>query len=287
MKSRQLLLLRLCLALSDLILLNVCLFIGFHLSNKYGMHLNQLIYQDSILAVSIIWLLASFLFRLYDEYTVYVLKDIYRAKWRSIALHSILFLSFLALRVRPNFPVYFMLSFYGLVVIAFIISRFAAIILKGTLRFNFNMRNANILAIASIGGHWIQLMRLMPLFAENSVTFASNKANLKETIQGHKFHLVPDANKDDKMMLIKCSASVFWYVLSARPQVIITTGAAPGLLAILMGKVLGIKTIWIDSIANVEKLSLSGNIAVKIADRVYTQWAHLATPKIIFSGNVL
>jgi hypothetical protein len=287
MKSRQLLLLRLCLALSDLILLNACLFVGFHLSNKYGMHLDKSIYRDNILAASILWLAASFLFRLYDEYTVYLLKDIYRAKWRSITLHSILFSLFLLLKVQPNFPVYFMLTFYSLVLVAFILSRFAAKTLKGTLRFNFNLRNANILAIASIGGHWIQLLRLMPLFTENSVTFASNKANLKETIQGHKFHLVPDANKDDKIKLIKCSAAVFWYVLLARPQVIITTGAAPGLLAILMGKVLGIKTIWIDSIANVERLSLSGNIAVKIADRVYTQWAHLATPKIIFSGNVL
>jgi hypothetical protein len=287
MKSRQLLLLRICLALSDLILLNTCLFVGFQLSNKYGVQLHRTIYQDSVLAVNIIWFLAGFLFRLYDEYTVYILKDIYRAKWRSIVLHSVFFSFFLLLTVPSRFPLYFMLTFYGLVIVAFILSRFAAITLKGTLRFNFNMRNANILAIASIGGHWIQLLRLMPLFTENTVTFASNKATLKDTIHGHKFHLVPDANKDDKLKLIKCSAAVCWYVLVARPQVIITTGAAPGLLAILMGKILGIKTIWIDSIANVEKLSLSGNIAVRIADRVYTQWAHLATPKIIFSGNVL
>jgi UDP-N-acetylglucosamine:LPS N-acetylglucosamine transferase len=69
--------------------------------------------------------------------------------------------------------------------------------------------------------------------------------------------------------------------------VIVTTGAAPGLFGIFIGKVLGVKTIWIDSIANVEKLSLSGKIASRMADRVYTQWEHLATPKIIYAGNIL
>jgi UDP-N-acetylglucosamine:LPS N-acetylglucosamine transferase len=144
-----------------------------------------------------------------------------------------------------------------------------------------------ILAIASIGGHWIQLLRLMPLFNEHEVTFVSTNANLKHMVDGHKFITIPDANRTRRMDLVKCILSVTWHVVIARPKVVISTGAAPGLIGISIGKLIGAKTIWIDSIANAEKLSMSGHIATKIADRVYTQWAHLANSKVIYQGNIL
>jgi len=68
---------------------------------------------------------------------------------------------------------------------------------------------------------------------------------------------------------------------------VISTGAAPGLMALMAAKILGIKTIWIDTIASAEKLSLSGRIALKFVDRLYTQWPDLSGPKVIYAGNIL
>lgn len=65
-------------------------------------------------------------------------------------------------------------------------------------------------------------------------------------------------------------------VLRLRPQAVISTGAAPGLVALLVGKLLGARTIWIDSVANANQLSLSGRLARGIADLWLTQWEHLA-----------
>jgi len=144
-----------------------------------------------------------------------------------------------------------------------------------------------VLAISSIGGHWTQLLRLMPLFKEYDVTFLSTMPSFASTVKNYKYHTIPDANRENKFDLVKCTLALLWYIFSIRPKVIITTGAAPGLIGICIGKLIGSKTIWIDSIANVEKLSLSGSIALKIADRVYTQWEHLATPNVIYSGSVL
>jgi UDP-N-acetylglucosamine:LPS N-acetylglucosamine transferase len=127
----------------------------------------------------------------------------------------------------------------------------------------------------------------MPLFKDHEVTFISTKGNLRHMVNGHRYITIPDANRKKLINMARCICSVTWAVLSIRPQVIISTGAAPGLISILIGKLLGAKTIWIDSIANAEKLSMSGEIAVKIADRVYTQWEHLANPKVIFSGSIL
>ena len=54
------------------------------------------------------------------------------------------------------------------------------------------------------------------------------------------------------------------------------TGAAAGFLMCFWGKIFGAKVIWIDSIANVDELSMAGQMAGKFADLWLTQWPHLA-----------
>jgi UDP-N-acetylglucosamine:LPS N-acetylglucosamine transferase len=144
-----------------------------------------------------------------------------------------------------------------------------------------------VLAIASAGGHWTQLLRLLPAFEGKEVVFISTHKSFAETVEGYPFHAVPDANRWNKLRLIQMGASVLRLVFIIKPDVVVTTGAAPGLMGIIAGKLIGAKAIWIDSIANVEKISLSGRLALLFADRTYTQWPELANPKIHFSGNVI
>ncbi len=62
---------------------------------------------------------------------------------------------------------------------------------------------------------------------------------------------------------------------------VITTGCgAQGLDRARDGTTLSsrARTVWIDSIANIERLSLSGARARPVADVWLTQWAHLARP---------
>lgn len=144
------------------------------------------------------------------------------------------------------------------------------------------------IAIASAGGHWIQLLRLMPALTEDTeLIFVSTKASFAETVKGHRFYSVPDASRWNKLKLVYMAFKVGNVVLRHRPQLVITTGAAPGIMAIVAGRMAGARTVWIDSIANVERLSLSGRLASLFAHQVYTQWPHLTTEKIMFKGNVL
>lgn len=144
-----------------------------------------------------------------------------------------------------------------------------------------------ILVIASAGGHWIELLRLRPAFENHEVTYVSTKESFREMVSGQPYFCVPDSSRWDKLSLLKCLWAVHKIVKSVRPDVVLTTGAAPGLMALISGRTLGAKTIWIDSIAQVEELSLSGKIAQKFADKTYTQWPDLASEKVQFSGSVL
>jgi UDP-N-acetylglucosamine:LPS N-acetylglucosamine transferase len=143
-----------------------------------------------------------------------------------------------------------------------------------------------ILAIASAGGHWIQLLRLTPAFEGHEISYMSTKDGFEKMVPGHDFYLVPDANRNDKIKLMQNFMKVASIIFKLRPDVIITTGAAPGLMGLIIGQFIGAKTIWVDSIANVESLSLSGKIASRFAKRNYTQWPELANRKNIYQGNI-
>jgi hypothetical protein len=73
-----------------------------------------------------------------------------------------------------------------------------------------------------------------------------------------------------------------------RPDVVVSTGAAPGYFALRIGKILGARTVWIDSIANAEALSRTGTLVRPWADLWLTQWPHLAADGgPAYAGSVL
>ncbi|RNC73210.1 MAG: UDP-N-acetylglucosamine--LPS N-acetylglucosamine transferase [Desulfuromonadales bacterium] len=144
-----------------------------------------------------------------------------------------------------------------------------------------------VLAVASGGGHWVQLMRLKPLFEGMKVEFLTTDAAYSAEV-GKPVLVVRDANMWDKAGLAVMFLQVALTVIKVRPDVVITTGAAPGFAALLFGRLIGAKTVWIDSIANSEMLSSSGSHARRFADLWLTQWEHLATPQgPYFMGSVL
>lgn len=133
-----------------------------------------------------------------------------------------------------------------------------------------------ILAISSGGGHWVQLLRLRAAFDGEDVTYACVRPSYSADVPGERFMSITDATRWDRWRLLKMLFQVAWLILTLRPDVVITTGAAPGYAAIRFGKWMKARTIWIDSIANVETMSLSGAKLAKHADLWLTQWPHLA-----------
>jgi UDP-N-acetylglucosamine:LPS N-acetylglucosamine transferase len=140
------------------------------------------------------------------------------------------------------------------------------------------VKRRKVLAISSTGGHWIQLLRLRPAFRDVDVTFVTTNPDSKSMVDGARFYVVCPATRKNRFQMLLLIAQLFWILLRERPTAVVTTGAAPGYIALRIGKLLGAKTLWIDSIANAEELSLSGKLASKHSDVVLTQWAHLASP---------
>lgn len=143
------------------------------------------------------------------------------------------------------------------------------------------MTRRRIVAVASGGGHWIQLLRLSPAWAGLDCAYVTTNAGLQsdlpsENEAGCRFYFVPDANRSRKLQLLRQMVAVAWIVVRERPTVVITTGASVGFFALVTAKWVGSRTVWLDSVANADELSLSGQRAGRFADLWLTQWPELA-----------
>ena len=134
-----------------------------------------------------------------------------------------------------------------------------------------------IMAVASGGGHWVQLQRVMPAFEDHDVTFVTINPTYKTDVPGERVLIVRDSTRWNKLGLIVLGFQILWSLIRVRPHVVVSTGAAPGFMAIVLGRLLGAKTVWLDSIANVEEVSMSGRMVRRWAVLWLTQWPHLAT----------
>lgn len=132
-----------------------------------------------------------------------------------------------------------------------------------------------LLAVASGGGHWVQLLRLRPAFEGLEVSYITTNPGYSGDVNA-PLYVVSDANQWQKVAFLKMFVEMAGLLLRLRPDVIVTTGAAPGFAAILLGRLIGARTVWIDSIANSEELSNSGKRARRWASAWVTQWRHLA-----------
>jgi UDP-N-acetylglucosamine:LPS N-acetylglucosamine transferase len=81
----------------------------------------------------------------------------------------------------------------------------------------------------------------------------------------------------------------FKIIIKERPDVVISTGAAIGCIACILGKIMGAKIIWIDSITNVERLSLSGRLVRPISNLFLAQWQQFTKqyPNVLFEGTLI
>jgi UDP-N-acetylglucosamine:LPS N-acetylglucosamine transferase len=135
-----------------------------------------------------------------------------------------------------------------------------------------------VLAVASGGGHWAQMLRVLSAFDTQEIVFVTADAGYLADRPTARFHVVPDANRWQKLSLLRLAVAMLRVLVRERPDVVFSTGAAPGLFAIIFGRLLGARTIWLDSVANVDEMSLSGRLARPFSSLSLTQWPELAQP---------
>lgn len=134
-----------------------------------------------------------------------------------------------------------------------------------------------ICLVASAGGHISQLLKLTDSWEGHESFCITTVDVVARKLQGFaSIYVVGECNRQHPLkvmaVLLRCAKAVF----REKPQVVISTGAAAGCMVCFLGKLLGAKVIWIDSITNVERISLSGRMVRFVADLFLVQWPGLA-----------
>src|ERR1700756_603111 len=134
------------------------------------------------------------------------------------------------------------------------------------------MAKPKLIALASGGGHWVQLQRLKPVFEQFETVYVSMFESYAEQVAGSRYYVVPDASRFELKSFAPVFLKAIAILLRERPKALVTTGSAPMLAFVLLARLMGVRTLWIDSIANSERLSSSGRLAEKLGPRRVLPW---------------
>ena len=152
-----------------------------------------------------------------------------------------------------------------------------------------------VLFISSSGGHLDELMQLKPLFEKYDYKIIKEKNKASEKLKkeyGEKLYFLPYSTRAKMLSYIfkytfLCFKTVYLY-FKIRPKVIVTTGTHTAGPMCVLGKILGSKVIFIETIANTNKKTATGRLIYPIADLFIVQWKEMLElyPKAIYGGSI-
>lgn len=138
-------------------------------------------------------------------------------------------------------------------------------------------KNIKICLASSAGGHLTQLLKLDECWSGHQIFFITTSNIVSDKLSNiAKVYVTGECNRNHPVLLLKALIRCTKAVWKEKPDVVISTGAATGCIACFLGKCLGAKVIWLDSITNVDHLSMSGRLTRHIANLFLVQWPKLA-----------
>lgn len=102
-------------------------------------------------------------------------------------------------------------------------------------------------------------------------------------------HAIPNIVRHNPLSWIVGAVLSVYIAIRERPDVVISTGAGVVVFFCVFAKLLGAKLIFIESVARVERPTLSARMLYPFADLFFVQWAGLlkSFPKAKYVGRLL
>lgn len=153
-----------------------------------------------------------------------------------------------------------------------------------------NKGKLRICLAASAGGHISQLLKLAESWDGYETFCVTTTQVVRDKLSRFgEVYVVGECNREHPIRVVSVLLRCIRIMFRHRPDVVISTGAAAGCMLCFLGKMIGAKVVWIDSITNVERLSLSGRMVRYIADLFLVQWPELAGryKRVEFVGTVV
>ncbi len=151
------------------------------------------------------------------------------------------------------------------------------------------MEKEKICLVSSSGGHLAHLYMLKKFWHDKDrfwVTF--DKDDAKSMLNNEKkYHCFHPTNRNI-FNLVKNTFLAISVIRKERPKVIISTGAAVAVPFFYIGKLYGVKLVYIEVFDRVNTPTLTGKLVYPITDKFIVQWEEMKEiyPKAINLGSI-
>jgi len=148
--------------------------------------------------------------------------------------------------------------------------------------------------MASGGGHFQELCGLASLAETYDHILISTELNkaAAHACPFRRIYLIGEVGqgqwKKHPFEMLRALWRILGILLRERPGLVISTGAGIAVPGFIAAKLLGIRTIYVETIARVESLSLAGRICYRLANLFLVQHARLAgrLPNAVYVGSL-
>ena len=150
-------------------------------------------------------------------------------------------------------------------------------------------KKLKICLVGSSGGHLTHLYMLKPFWEKHDrfwVTF--DKEDARSLLDGERFYpAYYPSNRSLKALVINT-----WRALKIlpkeKPDLIISSGAAPAVPFFWLGKLFGAKTIYIEVFDRIDASTIAGKMVYPVTDKFIVEWDEMKSvyPKAVNLGSI-
>ena len=143
--------------------------------------------------------------------------------------------------------------------------------------------------VGSSGGHLTHLYMLKEFWEDKDrfwVTF--DKEDARSLLKGERFYpAYYPSNRSIKALIINTYRAIK-VLIKERPDLIVSSGAAPAIPFFWLGKLFGAKTIYIEVFDRIDEPTISGKICYPVTDKFIVEWEEMKQvyPKAVNLGSI-
>jgi beta-1,4-N-acetylglucosaminyltransferase len=134
-----------------------------------------------------------------------------------------------------------------------------------------------VLLVCSPGGHLQQMLALEPAWGEMERAWVTlDGPDVAYLLKKEAVTLGHGPTNRSPVNFLRNFGLAWRLLRRQRPEAVLSTGAALAVPFFLVGKLLGIRLVYVESVTRTTALSLSGRLVYRLADRFFVQWPDLA-----------
>ena len=148
-----------------------------------------------------------------------------------------------------------------------------------------------VLIAASSGGHLEEAMALKPLKDYYQTVLITEKTEYGFQPWQDRCYLMPQLNRRKWKYVLRYPGvfvQTYRILKKEKPDAVLATGAMISFPALVLAKLMGIKTIFIECMFNVTNGTATGKLAYRFCDLFIVQWESMLQvyPKAVLGGRV-